>query len=87
MNTETPPNTSPLEKIRLNIPDTTAIVCPCGCQVFSSGGMLLRRVPARLMQGRPGPNIAEPIPAVYCVGCGKAMEELLPEELRSPVEV
>lgn len=76
------PNQPP--KVKLNISDTSAVVCPCGHDVYAEG-MMLRRVSVIL--AGPGQPAITPISVVYCVKCGKAVTELLPADLQPAIEV
>ena len=70
-------------RIKLKLSDTTEVTCPCGGSTFDEG-MLLRRV-SRILSGG-GPEIT-PIPAIYCVKCGKPVTELLPPELQPQINI
>ena len=71
-------------KITIKPSDTTAVTCPCGGEVFADG-MLIRRVSA-FLTGSPKPTLS-PIPVPYCVKCGKACIDFLPEDLKPVIEV
>ena len=69
-------------RIQIKPSDTTAVVCPCGSEVFQEG-MLLRKISA-LVGGDGKPK---PLPTIYCVKCFKPHPDFLPPDLRPVTEV
>jgi hypothetical protein len=68
--------------IQLKLNDTLPYSCSCGGDVFDNG-VKLRRVSKILTAGGPELVVVPHIP--YCVKCGKAVREAIPEELRDTV--
>jgi|GEM_PF-3559355 hypothetical protein len=68
-------------RISINPSDTTAVVCPCGSDIFAEG-LWLRRV-SQLLGGPPEPVR---LPVTYCVKCLKVVPDFLPPALRPVIE-
>jgi len=65
--------------IKINPADTSAVICPCGSEVFSEG-VMLRKI-SGILTGS-GKTTIKGFPVMYCVKCGKAVPEFVPEEFK-----
>jgi hypothetical protein len=65
--------------LNFNLNDARDMTCECGNKQFMPGYQF-KKV-SRLMTGAPKDTVL-PIEIYLCTGCGKALQELLPEELR-----
>lgn len=66
---------------RFTLKDTSEVKCPCGHLVFEEALML--RVASRILTGEAKDTLVT-IPIVACKKCGVPLEQMLPEELKTP---
>lgn len=71
MGTQLPPN--------FKLTDAREMTCECGNDTFMDG-MRFRKV-SRLLTGAPMDSVL-PIQIFLCTQCGKALNEMLPDELK-----
>lgn len=71
---------TPGQNLNISLKDARDIPCECGGVVFMPG-YRFKKI-SRLLTGAPKDSIL-PIELYLCTSCGKALKELLPEELKS----
>ncbi len=69
-------------RVNITMGDTSPYNCSCGNGTFTQG-FILRKV--NVLIGGDG-NFMR-IPVTYCIKCGKYVQELIPPDLRPPVDV
>jgi len=72
------------QQLRIDITQTTPVVCECGNKVFHEV-MLLRKASRFLHPSLPDDQIV-PVGAVACVKCGSLQQDLLPPSLKVMLE-
>jgi len=73
------PNNTDMKMKGVSLKDARDIKCSCGNQIFMTGFMFKKF--SRLLTGAPKDSLV-PIELYLCTGCGKPLDELLPEELK-----
>jgi DNA-directed RNA polymerase subunit RPC12/RpoP len=73
------PNNMDLKMKGISLKDARDIKCQCGSQIFMPGYMFKKF--SKLLTGAQKDSLV-PIELYLCTGCGKPLDELLPEELK-----
>jgi hypothetical protein len=81
MDTNPVPMPQAPRKPQLSLKDTSPFVCSCGNPTFQEV-FLLRRA-SRLLTGERKDTVVT-IPILACVKCSTPLEEMVPDELKSP---
>jgi DNA-directed RNA polymerase subunit RPC12/RpoP len=70
--------------LNVSLNDARDLECECGSKVFMPGYRFKKF--SRLLTGQPKDTVL-PVELYLCTQCGKALQELLPEELKdkSPI--
>ena len=74
------PQTPPSQP-KFSLKDTQPAICSCGNNLFRDGYML--RTLSRLFTGEPKDTLIT-VPVLVCDKCSQPLEQMLPEELKTP---